>query len=244
MPLDDSGNLNLDDLSVNPTGAGASGVKDFIISKSMIWLLAKVNNFLAANKSFRVWQRAQHPETDTEEVNYSQGSQLTALKDRWTGLRSQLDDWFIALTPNFRPCARIDPSGYAFPEIWFSSEMCASTVQSYHLACILLLLHNPHAPTADEGAFSRFLSFYRSTEAEIRHRCHEICGIALSHKPTSMYVHQCQTLYVVGQCLTDPNDRQLVVALLRGMRTETGWETEYRVQQLLAEWGWESRQRL
>lgn len=207
-------------------------MKDYALSKSMIWLRAKVNNFISTSRSFHLRQKT----SDTDDFNNAWGSQLAMLKDRWTGLRGQLDDWFNALTPNFRPCARIRSSGYTFPEIWFSSEMCASTVQSYHLACILLLLHNPNAPTAEEITATRFLNFYRSTESEIKRRCHEICGIALSHKPTSMYVHQTQTLYVVGQCLVDPNDRQLVIDLLRGIQSETGWETEYRVQQLLTEW--------
>jgi hypothetical protein len=224
-------------------------VKDDTISNTLIWLLAKVVNFVSANKNFQSWQAGRNSATNAEESEVSQTTKTTLLA-RWVSLSHELDNWFGGLPPSFRPCARIDGLHDVsrqshtnrtppFPEIWFSNVMCASTIQNYHMARILLLIHNPNAPTAYNGTVSSFLKFYRSTEAEIRRRCQEVCGIALTYKSASMYVHQCQVLFVVGQCLSDQNERQLIVDLLRRLRSDYGWETEYRVQQLFAEWGWE-----
>ncbi|MCJ1271014.1 hypothetical protein MMC22_010913 [Lobaria immixta] len=49
-----------------------------------------------------------------------------------------------------------------------------------------------------------------------------------------------QPLYVAGQCLTDPRERRVILDLLRNIEIDLGWATEYRVEQLLKEWGWEN----
>ena len=58
-----------------------------------------------------------------------------------------------------------------------------------------------------------------------------------------MRIHQIQPLFVVGQCLTHERERRAVLELLRGIERDLGWATEYRVQQLLKDWGWDINQR-
>ena len=208
-------------------------------------------NFVSASKRFQSWQAGRSPDTDAEASGISQTTKET-LHRRWSALTAELNSWFSGLPPSFRPCARIEQKDkmfgqgnadetLTFPEIWFSNIMCASTIQNYHMARILLLIHNPNAPTAYTSTVNNVLKFYRSTESEIKQRCEEVCGIAQTYQPTSMHVHQCQVLFVVGQCLSDQNERQFIVDLLRRLRSDYGWETEYRVQQLFAEWGGEPR---
>jgi hypothetical protein len=46
-------------------------------------------------------------------------------------------------------------------------------------------------------------------------------------------------MFVSGQCLMEPRERRTIIGLLRGIEADTGWATEYRVKQLLREWGWD-----
>lgn len=63
----------------------------------------------------------------------------------------------------------------------------------------------------------------------------------MSRPEASVRVHQTQPLFVAGQCLSQSHERHLILELLRGIETDLGWATEYRVQQLLKDWGVESR---
>jgi hypothetical protein len=47
-----------------------------------------------------------------------------------------------------------------------------------------------------------------------------------------------QPLFVAGQCLTETRERRIILDLLRGIESDLGWATDYRVRQLLKEWGW------
>lgn len=45
---------------------------------------------------------------------------------------------------------------------------------------------------------------------------------------------------MAGQCLSEMSERKVVIDLLRGIEKDLGWATEYRVRQLLEQWGWET----
>lgn len=51
--------------------------------------------------------------------------------------------------------------------------------------------------------------------------------------------HSVQPLFVAGKCFTDPQERGLMVELLREIENERGWATDYRVRQLLKEGAWD-----
>lgn len=63
-------------------------------------------------------------------------------------------------------------------------------------------------------------------------------GIACSRPEASVKVHSTQPLFVAGQCLTHYSERKVVLDLLRSIERDLGWATEYRVEQLIKEWGW------
>ncbi|OTA91059.1 hypothetical protein M434DRAFT_13486 [Hypoxylon sp. CO27-5] len=213
-------------------------MKDDMISNALIWILSKVVNYIA----------------DIKELQYrnSENAQLV-IKDCWERLIRELDIWYQGLPDSFQPCARIErkqsepatestpPKPATIPDIWYTSAMCASTIQTYHLARILLLIHGPHTSNqaVRTGAVLDFLNAYRNIEAELRYRSREIFGIALSSPTTSIMLHQTQTIYVAAQCLTEDDERQMALDILRRANSDLGWETEYRVQRLLAEWGWD-----
>lgn len=86
----------------------------------------------------------------------------------------------------------------------------------------------------------KFLRNYRSIEAELQFRSREIFGIAISSPTTSIELHQTQTIFIAAQCLVDDEERCMALDILRRVNSDLGWETDYRVQQLLREWGWEA----
>ena len=65
-----------------------------------------------------------------------------------------------------------------------------------------------------------------------------LSGIACSRPEASVRVHSTQPLFVAGQCLTHHSERKVVLDLLRSIQIDLGWATEYRVEQLIREWGW------
>lgn len=109
-------------------------------------------------------------------------------------------------------------------------------MQFYHMARILLLINKPHETTAGRSTISDRLKSYRAIETEIRWHSCEIVGIALSQPDASVRFHQLQPLFVAGQCLTEHNERQVVVDLLREIQRDLGVATEYRIGQLIAQW--------
>ncbi|KAI1141651.1 hypothetical protein F5Y05DRAFT_373331 [Hypoxylon sp. FL0543] len=233
LALDDQGFV------LPSNGAVEDVMKDDMISNALIWILSKVVNYIADIKEFQ--------------YRHSESVQLM-IKECWKRLTRELDVWYQGLPDSFQPRARIErkqsepatestpPKPATIPDIWYTSAMCASTIQTYHLARILLLIHGPH--TSDQafrtGAVSDFLNAYRNIETELRYRSREIFGIALSSPTTSIMLHQTQTIFVAAQCLAEDDERQMALDILRRANSDLGWETEYRVRRLLAEWGWAS----
>jgi len=205
--------------------------------------MSKIINFLASGDSVdHVFP--QDPASPSGLIGINQ----MLLLQRWKELEKELDTWLKGLPDTFKPCARLPPvtdgsiptdsARALFHEIWYSIPMCASTMQSYHMARTILLINKPHESTARRSTLSNRLHSYRSIEVEVRYHSHEICGIALGRPEGSVRIHQVQPLFVAGQCLTDSRERRVLLELLRGVENDLGWATDYRVQQLLKEWNW------
>ena len=225
-------------------------MKEDMISNALIWLLSKLVNFIAASELINPTSACHRPENDVQtEPPTSIGITQSVLLNRWDTLRHDFDIWYDGLPDTFRPCVRLDPAkddsqreagsnSVRFSEIWYSIPMSASTMQSYHMARILLLINRPHGANASRSSIIKRLKSYRSIEKEIKFHSYEICGIALSRPEASIRVHQLQPLFVAGQCLTEPDERRVILDLLRRIEADLGWATEYRVRHLLKEWDW------
>lgn len=221
---------------------GEDSMKEDLISNALIWLLSKIVNFIAIGDGLQI---GDNNTTDSSPIGVSQ----TMLLERWHQLQTELDAWFNGIPDTFKPCARVEPPRlptqgrneeiYPFPEAWYSIPMCGSTMQHYHMARILLLINKPHESTARRNTVTNRLQSYRSIESEIKFHSHEICGISMSRPDASVRIHSLQPLFVSGQCLTEPRERRTILRLLRGVEEDLGWATEYRVKQLLKEWGWD-----
>ncbi|KAG4027485.1 hypothetical protein MFRU_029g00090 [Monilinia fructicola] len=218
-------------------------MREDMISNALIWLMSKIVNFIATGDSIdNVYPQDRASPSAVLGIN-----QMTLL-ERWHELANELEVWYQGLPSTFKPCARLpiitdgsvppDSPRAVFPEIWYSIPMCGSTMQSYHFTRILLLINKPHESTTKRTTVSNRLHSYRSIEMEARYHSHEICGMALGRPEGSVRIHQVQALFVAGQCLTDTKERKVILDLLRGIETDLGWATDYRVKQLVKDWGW------
>lgn len=245
--------LQLDHVGfVRPSNTNATGypesddaMKEDFICNALIWILSKIVNFISSGDHISM---NGNRSVDSGPLGVSQ--QL--LLERWYRLQAELDAWFNGLPDTFKPCARIKPSQIshyqpaeeaadlaALQEVWYSIPMCASTMQHYHMARILLLINKPHESTSGRSTITLRLQSYRSIEAEISFHSREILGIGLARPDGSVRIHSLQPLFVAGQCVTDARERRVTIRLLRAVEADLGWATEYRVQQLLKEWGWD-----
>ena len=218
-------------------------MREDMISNALIWLMSKIINYIGSGDSVdHIFP--QNPGSPAGLIGINQ----MMLLERWKELEKELDIWYRGLPDTFKPCARLsqitdgsvreDSPRAIFSEIWYSIPMCASTMQSYHMARTILLINKPHESTARRSTLSNRLHSYRSIEMEVRYHSHEIVGIALGRPEGSVRIHQVQPLFVSGQCLTETRERRIILDLLRGIESDLGWATDYRVKKLLKEWDW------
>jgi hypothetical protein len=236
--------------SSSATSSRMETANEDVISNTLVWMLARIMNFLAAGENRdRILALADMP---THLLSAQQDSAIARLTDRyaeWDELQCGVMDWFEKLPCTFRPCARVSRptpehdgsvSGPPlFSEIYFSVPMCAASVQHYHFARILLLLHQPLERLQGQSITDRFRR-YRHISEEVGHHAREICGIALANPPGPVRIHMLQPLYLSGLCLEHRMERETILKLLRGIEAELGWTATYRVERLQADW---SRQR-
>lgn len=219
-------------------------MREDMIANALVWLISKIINYIASGDSIdHVFP--QDPSTPNGLI----GINHMVLLERWKELEKELEVWHQGLPDTFKPCTRLPPvtdgsvphdsPRAVFSEIWYSMPMCASAMQSYYMARIILLMNKPHESTARRSTLASRLHSYRAIEMEVRHHSHEICGIALGRPEGSVRIHEVQPLFISGQVLTEPRERRIIVDLLRAIETDLGWATDYRVKQLLKDWGWD-----
>jgi hypothetical protein len=231
--------------------------REDMIANSLILILSKLNNYITTGDDAfspppsssldKVRPPAKRPAEDGVPLALSQQTLLS----KWHLLKDELDTWYANLPDTFQPAARLQrntiPSTSSnqasfqhstyFEEIWYPIPMVASAMQNYHMARILLLINKPHESTARRATVTGRLQSYQAIAAEIRDHAINICGIALARPEAAARIFSIQPLFVAGQCLTEKEERRTIVEMLRGIERDLGWATEWRVQQLLGEWG-------
>ena len=231
--------------SHSPDTSDLPPMRDDMISNALVWLICKISNFIASH-----FQEGSGLDQSCSTADSSNDKDVQVTT--WQTLNREITVWYEGLPPTFQPSARIQLHDSASSnlrwETWYSNSMCASTMQSYHMARMLLLIHRPaQIPLGSSSSSScptgiadmhqqDLLSAYRSMQAELRRHAIEICSIAKGRPNDSARVHSLQPLYFAGRCLTDPKDQETVVELLRGIEKDLGWVAEYRVEQLIQEW--------
>ncbi|KAF2022091.1 hypothetical protein BU24DRAFT_37313 [Aaosphaeria arxii CBS 175.79] len=239
--IDDHGFIIPSNTFDNGYPEGDGMMKEDIISNTLVWLMAKLVNFMAAGD-----------EVPVDFSNTWGGVPQRSLSDCWYQLRQQFQTWYDALPVTFQPCSKVesprspghqlDGDDAMFPEIWYSMPMCASTMQCYHMSQIQLLMNKPHESTQGRTSVFERLNSYQSVLAASQVHSREIIGISLARSDDAMRVHSVQPLFTAGQCLSDVRERQVVLNLLQDVEAETGWATDYRVKQLAQQWQWEENE--
>lgn len=150
-----------------------------------------------------------------------------------------MEVWNHGIPETFMPSAIIPvhPHGADLTEVWHSVPVCAATILSWHFAQVLMLVNKPHDTPTRRTTVAARVNSYRNLQSEIAFHTRQILGLCLARPEASVRIHALQPLFVAGQCLTDDAERRVVLDLLRGIEQDLGWATEYRVQQLLQEWG-------
>lgn len=146
-------------------------MREDMISNALVRLSSRVCNFIAAHKSLK----------NSSEAARSRTVSLRA----WQALAHEFDVWFDGLPPTFKPSARIRPSqqpyqpgpgdkARMFWEIWYAVPMCASTMQHYHMARILMMLNKPYERTVRQEADGDALRLGIYDMEDIVYHCYEI----------------------------------------------------------------------
>ncbi|KAL7920648.1 hypothetical protein ACQKWADRAFT_156375 [Trichoderma austrokoningii] len=225
--------------------SNAADVEEDARSNELVWLLGKIANHIAAGDALNP-KHYSLPPGQRPLVGVTQEQLL----ERWNLLTRELQDWRCSLPASFIPSARTRSTDMAgpfgngeghcllnFEKIWYEASICAATMQSYHMACILLLTNQPQESTAVRSSVSARLDSYRQSEREALRHAREICGISLTNPPDSVRVHSVQALFVAGQVFTDSQDLEVVLELLYDIERDLGWTTSHhasRIAELLA----------
>jgi hypothetical protein len=225
--------------------SNAADVEEDARSNELVWLLGKIANHIAAGDALNP-EHYSLPPGQRPLVGVTQEQLL----ERWNLLIRELRDWRCSLPASFIPSARTSNMEMMgsfedgerncplnFEKIWYEASICAATMQSYHMACILLLTNQPQESTAVRSSVSARLDSYRQSEREALRHAREICGISLTNPPDSVRVHSVQALFVAGQVFTDSRDLKVVLELLSDIERDLGWTTSHhasRIADLLA----------
>lgn len=236
LALDRAGFVNPSNVPEYDRAENGEPMREDMISNALIWLLSKLVNFLVSSG----------PTRRTSDIQSYRGDQQRPSNNNsvesWMRLQEEIEVWYNGLPETFQPSAEIQSIRDArYKEIWYSIPMCASTMQSYHMARILLLVNKPGEPDRTGSGILNMIHSHRNIEEELRYHCSKICGIALGRSEGATRVHMLQPLYVAGLCMTDTREQRIVVELLKEIETDLGWATEYRVKRLVEVWKWEEK---
>ncbi|KAK1657268.1 hypothetical protein BDP55DRAFT_442418 [Colletotrichum godetiae] len=220
----------------------STNVEEDSKSNELLWLMGKIVNYTTHGDGV-------HPEDYSRPTGQRLSLGLTQelLLQRWTKLEVELQEWYESLPPTFAPSGRTRLSSrlrnlgksdadMGMERVWYDIPMCASTMQSYHMARVILLVNRPQESTAIRSNVSARLRSYRFIQKEVLRHCKEICGISLADPTDAVRVHSVQPLFVAGRAFYTQPEQELVLELLSGIETELGWATNHQRRKLIDEW--------
>ena len=214
--------------------------REDMLANSLILLLSKMNNYVVGGESLYPagpdYEGKRYEELMSGIDHYAISQQT--LLERWSRISAEFDTWHANLPETFQRVKRI--SHPVFSEIWHSIPMCASAMQAWHMAKIILLINRPHETTARRTTIGTRLRSYRDIDDETAYHAREICGIALARHECSVRIFSIQPLFVAGSTFSKREEQEVVMRLLEGIERELGWKTGYRRQKLLEEWQWDA----
>ncbi|KAL8865799.1 MAG: hypothetical protein Q9174_006687, partial [Haloplaca sp. 1 TL-2023] len=234
LELDENGLISTDTQTDSGNDEGHP-MREDVLGNAFIWLLSKLDtndsqmNLICLTTSDESAANRSHTDLHSP-----------TLAEKWKRLNYEMEIWNHSIPETFMPSSIIPakPHGTNLTEVWHSIPVCAATILSWHFAQILILTHKPEDVSNRRTTGAARLKSYRSLQTEIEYHSHQILGLCLARPEAAIRIHALQPLYTAGQCLNDDAERRVVLDLLRGIEEDLGWATDYRVQQLLQELGW------
>ena len=191
LPLTESGSLLAPPAGEYHTWQG-NPMPDDLISNTLVWLSCKLCNFIAEGEGLNPIPAGDRSETSRHTPHPgAYGISQAILLEKWTSLRHEFQVWHNGLPNTFEPTSTYKPHGILFDEheammrkrgeqsrefkaTWYASSMCASTMQHYHMAQVLLVLNKPQETTAGRSTIGgRFQSIISIGEEAVYH-CYQI----------------------------------------------------------------------
>ncbi|KAI5460501.1 hypothetical protein BGZ63DRAFT_425007 [Mariannaea sp. PMI_226] len=214
----------------------SADVEEDTKSNELTWLLGKIANFLTSGDALYPEDYALPP-GQRPVIGVTQEQLL----ERWSLLLSELQKWRASLPSTFIASARTRYSNHGskegdFEQIWYDIPLCAATMQSYHMASILLLVNQPQESTAIRSTVSARLKSYRHIQTEVLRHAREVCGISLANPTDPVRINSVQALFVAGQVFYEPLEQNAVLGLLSEIERDLGWTTSYHTAKLMDQW--------
>lgn len=229
------------DLEASGTPDAPPHLQGDLLSFALIRLVCKFVNSLV-------------PLSDAESLqqylSLSSGNSTSNMNmNHFQAMKQQFDSWLARATAAFtadnvwRTAADTACKSTIFvSETWYSHSFRAVTMLYYHMARMLLLIHQPPSLLApspvNEGSSFDLLISLRNIEHELQSHAREVVSIVSGMiEYGCVRVRAVQPLYVAGRSLTSNLDRQLLVQMIRSIQDDLGLVCEYRIMHLLHEWG-------
>ncbi|ERT02501.1 hypothetical protein HMPREF1624_00800 [Sporothrix schenckii ATCC 58251] len=204
------------------------GDYDYVKTEQMTMLMAEVVDFC-----FGQGGGGDGDGVDNNNNNNNSNNSDTHPPDRWSDLQREVSAWHEALPESFQPLAVLDDGG-PFPHIFYLSTWHMIAMQFYHLAKVLLALHNPHPARGMD-----FLGFARALETEILEHALQLCGMTKTtgDKHPGVLVNAVQPLVICGRIFKKPDEQAELVHMLQRIEEVTAVSTAEGIQSLNEAWG-------
>ncbi|KAK5245347.1 hypothetical protein LTR07_006582 [Exophiala xenobiotica] len=205
-------------LSTPSTGVMATVEEEGNWCKWITWILAEVCEFCFG---------ATRPASATE------------ARSSWSSLLTKVEMWDANKPKSFLPLSVVerDPEkGQWFPELCYGSGW-HSLANMYHLtAHILLDVYDPMIRNISIGEFGS-LRARLQLETKVLAQARTVCGICFANQhiiPT--VVALCQAVFAFSSFLSEPEERKLLIEILRRGERESAWSTTWIVNALMEDW--------
>lgn len=145
---------------------------------------------------------------------------------RWRSLFDDIQEWFATRPTEMLPIMAMSAKECSspFPTVLYSNAAAISGNQFAHTAAILMLQRKPR-----DMALGRVRS--------ILWHARQICGIALSNDHHGAWTNTVQPIWIAGRLMSHPQEHDAIVCLLKRIERETGWATQWRIDDLMEHWG-------
>jgi hypothetical protein len=149
-----------------------------------------------------------------------------AYERRWRRLFDVVQEWFATRPMEMLPIMAVSAKecGSPFPTVLYSNAAAISGNQFAHTAAILMLQRKPR-----DIALGKVRS--------ILWHARQICGIALSNDHHGAWTNTVQPIWIAGRLMSHPQEHAAIVRLLERIERETGWATQWRIDDLMEHWG-------